>query len=469
VREFVRHVHFVGIGGAGMSGIAAVLLDEGYIVSGSDSADSEVVQRLANQGAQISIGHSAKHIDLAGVVVYSTAVALDNPELAAARCKGIPVIPRAEMLGELMRFRRGIAVAGTHGKTTTTSLIASILGVGGLDPTFIVGGLVNSVKGNARLGSGNYLVAEADESDASFLHLYPSIAVVTNIDRDHMENYDWDFNRLIEIYFSFLQNLPFYGLAVLCGDDPRIKQIVTRLRKPTITYGLQNDADYWASGVEQIGSHMKFLAHRPAADAIQIKLSLPGKHNVQNAMAAIAVCDKLGVSSEHIFEALESFEGIGRRFEILGKVRSKSGSAILVDDYAHHPRELMATIEAAKNCWPDRNILVVFQPHRYSRTKDLFDDFVDLLSSIARLVICEVYPAGENPISGADGQSLCKAIESKSKLEPIFLGNVMSLKNLLDSLLEPDDVLLTMGAGNIGKVARSLLEHTAQSVKSIHN
>ena len=469
MREFVRHVHFVGIGGAGMSGIAAVLLDEGYTVSGSDSIDSEVVQRLANQGAKIAIGHSRENIQLADVVVYSTAISLDNPELVEAQHKGMPVIPRAEMLGELMRFRRGIAVAGTHGKTTTTSLIASILATGGLDPTFIVGGLVNSVKGNARLGRGAYLVAEADESDSSFLHLYPSIAVVTNIDRDHMENYDWDFNRLVETYFNFLQNLPFYGLAVLCGDDFRLKHLVTRLRKPIITYGLQNDSDYWASGIEQIGSHMKFLAHRPASEAIEINLSLPGQHNVQNAMAAIAVCDKLGVSSGQISKALESFQGIGRRFEILGMLRSKSGSTILVDDYAHHPRELMATIEAAKNCWPNRDLLVVFQPHRYSRTKDLFDDFVDLLSGIARLVICEVYPAGENPISGADGQSLCNAIESKSKFKPIFLENVLSLKKLLDSLLEGDDVLLTMGAGNIGKIAHSLLEHSAERTKSAHN
>ena len=284
-----------------------------------------------------------------------------------------------------------------------------------------------------------------------------------------MENYDWDFNRLVETYFNFLQNLPFYGLAVLCGDDFRLKHLATRLRKPIITYWLQNDSDYWASGIEQIGSHMKFLAHRPASEAIEINLSLPGQHNVQNAMAAIAVCDKLGVSSGQISKALESFQGIGRRFEILGMLRSKSGSTILVDDYAHHPRELMATIEAAKNCWPNRDLLVVFQPHRYSRTKDLFDDFVDLLSGIARLVICEVYPAGENPISGADGQSLCNAIESKSKFKPIFLENVLSLKKLLDSLLEGDDVLLTMGAGNIGKIAHSLLEHSAERTKSAHN
>jgi UDP-N-acetylmuramate--alanine ligase len=459
VREFVQHIHFVGIGGAGMSGIAAVLLDQGYQVSGSDIADSATVQRLTGQGARVSIGHSEKQIESADVVVVSTAIADDNPELVAARTAGIPVVPRAEMLGELMRFRQGIAVAGTHGKTTTTSLIASILAEAGLDPTFIVGGLVNSVQGNARLGSGDFLVAEADESDASFLRLHPSVAVITNIDADHMDTYGGNFNRLIEVFHDFLNNLPFYGLAVLCNDDPVVRKLCGQLQKPTITYGLQEGADYGASNVRQIGPRMRFNAHRPQGKPIQIDLALPGIHNVQNALAAVAICDKLGVAPDHAAKGLSSFQGIGRRFEILGYLPCQDSSVILVDDYAHHPREISATLDAARACWPDRELLVVFQPHRYSRTRDLFDDFVEQLSSETRLLVCEVYPAGEKPIEGADGLSLCHAIRSRGRADPVFVKNVFDLPELLPSLLRPDDVVLTLGAGDIGRVAKELREN----------
>jgi UDP-N-acetylmuramate--alanine ligase len=458
VREFVQRIHFVGIGGAGMSGIASVLLNQGYQVSGSDSVDSVAVQRLAEQGARVSIGHAAEQIEIADVVVVSTAITDDNPELVAARATGIPVIPRAEMLGELMRFRQGIAVAGTHGKTTTTSLIASILAAGGLDPTFIVGGLVNSVQGNARLGSGDFLVAEADESDASFLRLHPCVAVITNIDADHMDTYDGDFNRLIEVFLDFLHNLPFYGLAVLCIDDPVVRKLRGRLQKPTITYGLQEGADYWASNVWQVGPRTQFIAHRPQGDSIHIDLALPGTHNVQNALAAVAICDKLGVAPDKVAKGLSSFEGIGRRFEILGHLPCQDSSVILVDDYAHHPREISVTLDAARACWPNQDLLVVFQPHRYSRTRDLFDDFVELLSRETRLLVCEVYPAGETPITGADGFSLCHAIRSRGRVDPVFVDNVFDLFELLPPLLRPDDVLVTLGAGNIGRVARELLE-----------
>ena len=458
MREFVQHIHFVGIGGAGMSGIASVLLDQGYQVSGSDAVDSAAVQRLARQGAIVCIGHSPEQIDEADVVVVSAAITDDNPELVAARVKGIPVIPRAEMLGELMRFRQGIAVAGTHGKTTTTSLIASILAAGGLDPTFIVGGLVNSVQGNARLGSGDFLVAEADESDASFLRLHPCVAVITNIDADHMDTYDGDFDQLIEAFLEFLYNLPFYGLAVLSIDDPVVQKLRARLQKPSITYGLQRDADYRASDLRQVGPRTRFSAHRPQGEPIQIDLALPGTHNVQNALAAVAICDKLGVAPNHIAKGLSSFEGIGRRFEILGRLPCRKGSAILVDDYAHHPREVSATLDAARACWPHQDLLVVFQPHRYSRTRDLFNDFAELFANETRLLVCEVYPAGETPIAGADGLSLCHAISDRGRAEPVFVEDVFDLPELLPPLLRPDDVLLTLGAGSIGRVARGLIE-----------
>jgi UDP-N-acetylmuramate--alanine ligase len=458
VREFVQHIHFVGIGGAGMSGIASVLLDQGYKVSGSDSVDSAAVQRLAKQGARACIGHAEKQIEAADVVVVSSAISNDNPELVAAHSKGIPVIPRAEMLGELMRFRQGIAVAGTHGKTTTTSLIANILALGGLDPTFVVGGLVNSVQGNARLGSGDFLVAEADESDGSFLRLHPCVAVITNIDADHMDTYDGDFNRLVEAFLEFLHNLPFYGLAVLSADDPVLQELRGRLQKPSITYGFQKDADYRASDVQQVGPRTRFRAHRPQGESIPIDLALPGTHNVQNALAAVAISDKLGVASDCVAKGLSSFEGIGRRFEILGRLPCQNGSVVMVDDYAHHPREVAVTLDAARACWPHQDLLVVFQPHRYSRTRDLFDDFVELLASETRLLVCEVYPAGETPIAGADGLSLCHAIRGRGRTNPVFVENVLDLAEILPSLLRPDDVLLTLGAGNIGRVARELIE-----------
>ncbi len=456
MREFVQRIHFVGIGGSGMSGIAAVLLDQGYCVSGSDITESLALDRLRSQGAEISIGHSAGNLNAADVVVFSTAVSDDNPELIAAKAQNIPIIPRAEMLGELMRFRQGIAVAGTHGKTTTTSLIANILAAGGFDPTFVVGGLLNSVQGNAQLGSGQFLVAEADESDASFLRLYPSVAVVTNVDQDHMSTYGGDFERLKQVFLDFLNNLPFYGLAVLCIDDPVVCVLRRQLRKPIITYGFSDNADYFAKKVQQVGPRMHFEVHRPEGVPVEIDLSLPGTHNVLNALAAIAICDKLGVAAEDIRESLSTFQGIGRRFEVLGHLPCSDSSVILVDDYAHHPRELKATLDAARGCWPNRDLLVVFQPHRYSRTQDLFDDFVQLLGKEKRLILCQVYAAGEEPISGADGPALFQAIKSQGESEATYLEDIFDLPKILPDLMKPNDVLLTMGAGSIGRLSRSL-------------
>ena len=459
MREFVRHIHFVGIGGVGMSGIASVLLDQGYYVSGSDRMDSETLRRLREQGAVVTIGHQASQAKGADVVVVSAAIANDNPELLFARDAGIPVIPRAEMLSELMRFRQGIAVAGTHGKTTTTSLIASILAVGGLDPTFVVGGVVNSVQGNSRLGDGDFLVAEADESDGSFLRLRPTIAVVTNIDEDHMDAYDRNFDRLVLAFSDFLHNLPFYGLAVLCIDDPAVRKLRDRVRKPAITYGMRPEADYRAINIRQVGPHMFFTVRLPKGESVEVELALPGIHNVQNALAALAIADKLGIATEHLGTGLASFEGIGRRFEQLDCLPcTGGGSAILVDDYAHHPREIAATLSAARGCWPDRDILVVFQPHRFSRTRDLFEEFVELLAFESRLLICEVYPAGEAPIAGADGRSLCSAIRDRRVVDPVFVEDIFRLHESLSLLLRPNDVVLTLGAGNIGQVARGLAD-----------
>jgi len=463
MREFVQNIHFVGIGGAGMSGIAAVLLDQGYRVSGSDISESLALDRLRSQGAVISIGHSAGNLNAADVVVFSTAVSDDNPELMAAKAQSIPIVPRAEMLGELMRFRQGIAVAGTHGKTTTTSLIANILAVGGFDPTFIVGGLVNSVQGNAQLGSGKFLVAEADESDASFLRLHPSVAVVTNVDTDHMSTYGGDFERLKQVFLDFLNNLPFYGLAVLCLDDPVVCELRRKLRKPTITYGFGDAADYFANKVHQVGSRMYFEVYRPKGAPVEIDLALPGSHNVLNALAAFAICDKLGVAAEDIREGLSTFQGIRRRFEVLGHLPCGDSSVLLVDDYAHHPRELKATLDAARGCWPGRELLVVFQPHRYSRTQELFDEFVQLLAKEKRLILCQVYSAGEEYISGADGSALFQAIKSRGEFEPTYLEDVYDLSKVLTDVMKPNDVILTMGAGSIGRVSRSLLPSSDSS------
>jgi len=457
VREFVQQIHFVGIGGVGMSGIGSVMLNLGYRVTGSDMVESDVTERLREMGAKVTIGHSADSVAQADVVVTSTAVSTDNIEVKAAVDAGIPVIPRAEMLGELMRFRQGIAVAGTHGKTTTTSLIAAVLVAAGMDPTFIVGGLVKSVSGNARLGSGRWLIAEADESDASFLYLQPYLAVVTNIDSDHMDFYGGSFDRLVSTFADFLSHLPFYGLAILCADDPIVADLRVRLKKPVLTYGTERGADYYASEIRPQGSHMMFHVHLPNGARLPIDLALAGRHNVLNALAAIAVADKVGASHESIVEGLKNFQGIDRRFEILGELSVAGGSAVVVDDYAHHPNEIAATLEAVSGCWPDRRRVVVFQPHRYTRTRDLLDEFAALLAAETQLVVTGVYPAGEEVIASASGPVLCERIRALGGVDPVYLEDVFLLPDKLPELVQPGDVVLTLGAGNIGHVARKLV------------
>lgn len=457
MREFVRHVHFVGVGGAGMSGIASVLIDQGYVISGSDQIESETTRSLMLKGAEIFIGHDAANAKGADVVVVSNAVRGDNVEVLRAKEAGIPVVPRAQMLGELMRFRNGIAVGGTHGKTTTTSLIAAVFSQAGLDPTFLVGGLVKSEAGNARLGNGQWLIAEADESDASFLHLQPHIAVVTNIDSDHMATYEGDFEKLKETFLRFIHNLPFYGLAILCTDDPVIERLRSHVLRPVVSYGLEKSADYRAVNVRSVGSHMHFDVTAAGANGFSVELALPGLHNVQNALAAIAVADKVGISPSAIQQGLAAFGGIGRRFEMLGDIRFPKGRALLVDDYAHHPREIEATLAAAEGCWPDRRKVVVFQPHRFSRTRDLMDDFTALLSQVNCLVVAEVYAAGEKPLATADGRSLCRAIRARGGTDPIFVPRIDRLQETLLPLLQDNDVVLTLGAGDIGRVSREMV------------
>lgn len=463
MRDYVRHIHFVGVGGSGMSGIAEVLLNLGYKVSGSDLAESPTVRRLQDAGADIKIGHTAENVIGSDVVVTSTAVVSDNIEVVSAKADQIPVIPRAEMLGELMRFRRGIAVAGTHGKTTTTSLVAAVLAKGGLDPTFVVGGLVNSVATNARLGEGDYLVAEADESDASFLHLQPLISIVTNIDADHLVTYGGSFQKLQKTFIDFIRNLPFYGLAVLCIDDQRVREIIPALNKPLITYGTSSEADIYADTISQTGLEMHFQVRgRAISKPLEVTLSMPGKHNVLNALAAIAVATRLGVSDEAVIAGLAEFEGIGRRFQVRGEIQLEQGSALLVDDYAHHPRELQATLTAAAAAWPDRRCIPVFQPHRYSRTNELMDDFSQVLSGQEALIVTEVYPAGETPIAMADGRALCRAIRSRGQVEPVFVDTLSDLPQVLAGLVKPDDVVVTLGAGDIGRFSVELSEKGLQ-------
>tara|TARA_Y100001934_G_scaffold30418_1_gene33614 strand:- start:3437 stop:4843 length:1407 start_codon:yes stop_codon:yes gene_type:complete len=457
MREFVRHVHFVGIGGAGMSGIAAVLIDQGYKVSGSDQVDSTETRHLSQKGAQVWLGHNAAHVKGADVVVVSNAIDSHNPEVISAADQGIPVVPRAQMLGELMRFRNGIAVAGTHGKTTATSLVATVFAEAQLDPTFLVGGLVKSEAGNARLGNGRWLIAEADESDASFLHLQPHIAVVTNIDTDHMATYGGDFGQLTDTFLTFLHNLPFYGLAVLCSDDPVIRDLRPHIRRPVVTYGVEPGADYQATDIRQHGTRMQFTVTLMGDNRIEVDLALPGHHNVRNALAAIAVADKVGITPDSIVKGLRNFAGIGRRFEILGEIFLDSGRALLVDDYAHHPREIEATLAAAKGSWPDRRKVVVFQPHRFTRTQELLDDFSALLDDVACLVITEVYAAGEKPIARADGRALCRSIRARGGTDPVFVSDLRGLKEALVPILRDGDVVLTLGAGDIGRAARQLV------------
>ncbi len=459
MRDRVNKIHFVGIGGSGMSGIAEVLINLGFAVSGSDIADGPVTSRLRNAGAQVAIGHSADNIANADVVVVSSAIDETNPEVSGALAANIPVIPRAEMLGELMRFQQGIAVAGTHGKTTTTSLVSAILVAAGMDPTFVVGGLINSAGVNAKLGKGDYLVAEADESDASFLNLKPEMAVVTNIDEDHMVTYQGELEELKKTFVTFLQNLPFYGLAVLCIDDANVQAIRDRVHKPVLTYGLSEEAEFRAIDLEQSATRMHFKVCRAGYDLdLDIDLSIPGVHNALNATAAIAIASHLGVSDAAIQKGLSEFQGVGRRFQIFGDAVISGKKVTVVDDYAHHPVELVATLSAARACWQDRRLIAVFQPHRYSRTNDLFDDFVTAMATQQDLLICEVYPAGEEPISGATGQSLCQAIRVRGASNPIFVPDIDELETVLAPVLRDGDVILTMGAGSIGKVSRGLFD-----------
>ena len=452
------HVHFVGIGGVGMSGIAEVLLTLGYKVSGSDAADSTSTRRLAALGATVHRGHAAENIAGADAVVVSSAIKVDNVELVAARAQRIPVVPRAEMLAELMRFRRGIAVAGTHGKTTTTSLVASVLSEGGMDPTFVIGGQLLSAGSNARLGQGKWLVAEADESDGSFLRLNPQIAVVTNIDADHLENYGGDFERVRAAFSEFLHRLPFYGLAVLCVDDAEVAALAAVMPRHILRYGFGSDADVRAEDVVQDAGRTRFTLRLPEAGPIAVTLNLPGRHNVLNALAAAAVGWQLGVVPESIARALDQFQGIGRRFNQLGEIDFGRGKALLVDDYGHHPRELQAVFDAARAGWPQRRLVVAFQPHRYTRTRDLLDEFAAVLSGVDALLLTDVYPAGEAPIADADAKALARAIRARGRIEPVLVGGVRDLPAMLPDVLLDGDLLLVMGAGDIGHVAQDVAQ-----------
>jgi len=462
VKHKVKRVHFVGIGGAGMSGIAEVLLTQGYGVSGSDLTQGAVTRRLVALGARVTLGHAAANVADADVVVASSAVPADNVELFAARERGIPVIPRALMLSELMRLKQGIAVAGTHGKTTTTSLIASVLAQGGLDPTFVIGGRLLSADTHARLGSGEFLVAEADESDASFLVLQPVLAVITNIDADHMETYGHDFARLKEAFVHFALRLPFYGVAVLCIDDANVREIMPAITKPIVTYGLAEDARVRAADVTHVVGRMQFVARSDGRADLPVELNLAGVHNVQNALAAIAVGREVGVPDAAIAEALSDFKGVGRRFQRYGEVKLDGGGRYtLVDDYGHHPAEMAATMAAARGSFPGRRLVLAFQPHRYTRTRDLFEDFVKILSTADALVLAEVYPAGESPIVAADGRALARALRVAGKVEPLFVEDVSDVAEAIHSIVRDGDVVLTMGAGSIGGVAQQLTQASA--------
>ncbi|HSW71733.1 MAG TPA: UDP-N-acetylmuramate--L-alanine ligase [Gammaproteobacteria bacterium] len=461
----IQHIHFVGVGGVGMAGIAEVILGQGYQVSGSDLSANALTKRLQDLGATIFYGHEASNIQGADVLVRSSAVSFDNVELIAAQNQRIPIVPRAEMLGELMRFHYGIAIAGTHGKTTTTSLIASILAEAKLDPTFVIGGRLNHFGSTARLGSGQYLVAEADESDASFLYLNPTMAVITNIDADHMETYQHDFSRLRSTFIEFVQRLPFYGLAVLCIDDPGIREILPQIPRSYLTYGFSKEADFIASEIIYKGTQTQFRVERKGAEDLKVTLNLPGHHNVLNALASIAVATKLKIADEAILSALENFGGVGRRFQIYGDFALKQGGQVtLLDDYGHHPREIQVTLEAARQCWPGRRLVMVYQPHRYTRTKDLFQDFCEILSQVDALLLFDVYSAGEAYIPGADGKSLIKGICQKSQLIPIFIEKKELLPSTLQSVLRDGDILLMQGAGDIGAMSAQLANSALDQV-----
>ena len=462
MKHKVKRIHFVGIGGSGMSGIAEVLLNLGYEISGSDLGESATTRRLAELGAKVMIGHDAGHIAGTDCVVTSSAVKPDNPEVTAARAARIPVVPRALMLAELMKLKQGVAIAGTHGKTTTTSLVASILAAGGLDPTFVIGGRLNSAGANARLGSGDTIVVEADESDASFLNLVPMIAVITNIDADHMETYGHDFARLRQAFVEFTQRLPFYGAAVVCIDDVHVREVMPFISKPVLTYGFSAEARFRAVDPVPDNGRMRFTLHRPDAAPLPLVLNLPGLHNVQNALAAIAVADELGVSDEAIARALSEFTGVGRRFQRYGElpVPTAQGTGVftLVDDYGHHPAEMAATIAAARGAFPGRRLLLAFQPHRYTRTRDLFEDFVKVLSSVDALLLAEVYAAGEPPIVAADGRALMRALRVAGKVEPVFVEEMGQMPQAILDAVRPGDVVVTMGAGSVGAVPARLKE-----------
>jgi UDP-N-acetylmuramate--alanine ligase len=457
MKHKVRRIHFIGIGGSGMSGIAEVLANLGYQVSGSDLADNAATRSLANLGVRVDLNHEAQHVEGADAVVVSSAVRADNAEVIAARERRIPVVPRALMLAELMRLKQGIAIAGTHGKTTTTSLVASILAEGGLDPTFVIGGRLTAAGSNARLGAGEFIVAEADESDASFLHLQPVIAVVTNIDEDHMDTYGHDFVKLKQAFVQFLQNLPFYGSAILCTDDEHVREILPFVSKPVLTYGTSGEAMVRAEDVRADGARMRFRARREKAAALDVTLNLPGRHNVLNALAAIAVATELGVSEKGILKGLAEFRGVGRRFQRYGEVAlSAGGFFTLIDDYGHHPAEMAATLEAARGAFPGRRLVLAYQPHRYTRTRDLFEDFVKVLSTADALVLAEVYPAGESPIIAADSRTLARALRVFGKVEPLFVEDIAGMPEAILRIAQDGDVVITMGAGSIGNVAAQL-------------
>jgi UDP-N-acetylmuramate--alanine ligase len=457
----IRQIHFVGIGGAGMCGIAEVLANQGYGVSGSDLRESAVVARLREGGIRVAIGHDDAHVVGADVVVVSTAVDDDNPEIRWAQEHRVPVVRRAEMLAELMRFRHGIAVAGTHGKTTTTSLTATLLGEGGLDPTFVIGGRLTSAGTNARLGEGDYLVAEADESDASFLHLQPMVAIVTNIDADHMATYGGDFERLKGTFLEFLHNLPFYGLAILCIDDAQVRGLLDQVHRQFVTYGFSEDADYRIEDFVQQGGVVHFTAVRPDGLApLAVSLAMPGVHNALNALAAIAVASDAGVGDAAILQGLAAFAGVGRRFQVHGHFPAPGGDGevMLVDDYGHHPREVEMVIQAVRAGWPERRLVMVYQPHRYSRTRDLYEDFVRVLAEVDVLLLLDVYPAGESPLPGADGRTLAGSIRQRGAVDPIFVQDKSELPGLLTRVLRADDILITQGAGDVGGIALSMAE-----------
>lgn len=454
----VHRIHFIGIGGAGMGGIAEVLANEGYQISGSDIQTNQVTDHLSTLGAEIFIGHRAENVNDASVVVVSTAIHSDNPEIQAAHERRIPVVRRAEMLAELMRYRHGIAIAGTHGKTTTTSLVASIYAQSGRDPTFVIGGLLNSAGTNARLGTGRYLIAEADESDASFLHLQPLVSIITNIEADHMDTYGGDFSKLRATFLEFLHNLPFYGLAVVCIDDPVIRGLLPEIGRATITYGYSDDADIQIRDFVQEGSQSRFQLRLQDGSLLAVQLNLPGRHNALNAAAAVAVAVEDKIPTQAITEALAQFAGVGRRFQQFGEFDTGHGKALLVDDYGHHPTEVKATLASARSAWPDRRLVMIFQPHRYTRTRDLYDDFVEVLSKVDALILLDVYSAGEDVIPGADGRNLCRSIRQRGVVDPIYVATPAEVPAILAGVLKDGDVVMTQGAGNVGQLSRKLAE-----------